>query len=300
VKNRRVSFSRRTLTGVATAAFAFCSVVSATLAAADHDRDRGPVKRQIKHVVIIFQENASFDHYFATYPDAENTDGVRFVARADMPTVNGLTDGNSLFPERVNVGLHDFNPNTTVGLPTGLNPNGGANPFSMTRDQIVTCSNNHDYKGEQLTTNSGFMDKFPQQNATNGPGCATDGSTVMGYFDGNTVTAMWNWAQRFSMSDNSWGTTYGPSTPGAINLVSGQTAGAVVHAFSGTKGPTGQLTDSIQSMTIPDVVFVGPGNLVGKAGLLGSAQRWSSGWRVRSVGRAAFSGANDQSAAAVP
>jgi phospholipase C len=272
VNNRRVCFSRKALTAFATASFAVCSVVSATLAAADHDRDRGPLSRQIKHVVVIFQENASFDHYFATYPDAKNTDGVRFVARADTPTVNGLTDGNSQFPERVNVGLHDFNPNTTVGLPTGLNPNGGANPFRMTREQIVTCSNNHDYKGEQLTTDSGFMDKFPQQNATNGPGCATDGSTVMGYFDGNTVTAMWNWAQRFSMSDNSWGTTYGPSTPGAINLISGQTAGAVVHRFAGTKGPTGQLTDSIQSTTIPDVFFVGPTNATVTTDLLGSAQ----------------------------
>ena len=26
----------------------------------------------IKHLVIIFQENVSFDHYFATYPNATN------------------------------------------------------------------------------------------------------------------------------------------------------------------------------------------------------------------------------------
>ena len=178
-----------------------CALVSAALASADaasaHDRDTGRHKTRIKHVVIIFQENASFDHYFATYPDAKNTDGVRFVARPDTPTINGLTDGNSQFPERVNVGLHDFNPNQTVGPPTGMNPNHDANPFRMTRDQIVTCSNNHNYKGEQLATDAGFMDKFPQQNAQGFAGCATDGSTVMGYFDGNTVTAMWHWAQRF-------------------------------------------------------------------------------------------------------
>jgi phospholipase C len=47
----------------------------------------------------------------------------------------------------------------------------------------------------------------------------------MGYFDGNTVTAEWNYAQNFAMSDNSYGTTFGPSTPGLINLVSGQTNG---------------------------------------------------------------------------
>ena len=48
----------------------------------------------------------------------------------------------------------------------------------------------------------------------------------MGYYDGNTVTALWNYAQHFAMSDNSFGTTFGPSTPGALNLISGQTHGA--------------------------------------------------------------------------
>src|SRR5882724_9151812 len=115
------------------------------------------------------------------------------------------------------------------------------------------------------------MDRFPQVNATNGAGCATDGSTVMGYFDGNTVTAMWNWAQRFAMSDNSWGTTYGPSTPGALNLIAGQTAGAVAHTFNGTKGATGQLTDNVVTTSIPDVFFVGSTNPVVAAAVVGSA-----------------------------
>jgi phospholipase C len=45
----------------------------------------------------------------------------------------------------------------------------------------------------------------------------------MGYFDGNTVTAFWNYAQNFAMSDNSYGTTFGPSTPGLLNLIAGNT-----------------------------------------------------------------------------
>ena len=48
---------------------------------------------------------------------------------------------------------------------------------------------------------------------------------MMGYYDGNTVTALWNYAQNFAMSDNSYDTNFGPSTPGALNLVSGQTNG---------------------------------------------------------------------------
>ena len=52
----------------------------------------------------------------------------------------------------------------------------------------------------------------------------------MNYYDGNTVTALWNYAQHFAMSDNFFDTTYGPSTPGAINLISGNTHGATPSA----------------------------------------------------------------------
>ena len=45
----------------------------------------------------------------------------------------------------------------------------------------------------------------------------------MGYFDGNTVTALWNYAQNFAMNDNSFDTVFGPSTPGLLNLVAGNT-----------------------------------------------------------------------------
>jgi phospholipase C len=55
----------------------------------------------------------------------------------------------------------------------------------------------------------------------------------MGYYDGNTVTAMWNYAQSFALNDNSYDTNFGPSTPGAINLVSGQTNG-VTQTLNGT------------------------------------------------------------------
>src|SRR5258707_1073249 len=44
----------------------------------------------IKHVVVIFDENVSFDHYFGTYPYATNTDGTAFTAKKGTPTVNGL------------------------------------------------------------------------------------------------------------------------------------------------------------------------------------------------------------------
>jgi phospholipase C len=56
----------------------------------------------------------------------------------------------------------------------------------------------------------------------------------MGYYDGNTVTALWNYAQHYAMSDNFFSTNFGPSTLGALNLISGQTSGAAVVHDAGT------------------------------------------------------------------
>ena len=48
----------------------------------------------------------------------------------------------------------------------------------------------------------------------------------MGYYDGNTVTGLWNYAQNFALNDNFFGTNFGPSTPGALNVISGMTGNA--------------------------------------------------------------------------
>jgi phospholipase C len=88
----------------------------------------------------------------------------------------------------------------------------------------------HNYKPEQQASNGGAMDLFPLYTGTAGPppgspAAALTTAAVMAYFDGNTVSAMWNYAQNYALSDNSWTTTFGPSTPGVLNLVSGQTNG---------------------------------------------------------------------------
>jgi phospholipase C len=155
----------------------------------------------IKHLVIIFQENVSYDHYFATYPKAINpSDQPTFVTKNDTPSANGLT------PQ-----LIDHNLNS-------------AKPFRLDRSEAVTCDQNHDYKPEQEAYHGGLLDKFVEALGSADQGC--NPKQVMGYFDGNTVTALWNYAQNFAMSDNSYSTTFGPSTPGALNLISGQTHGA--------------------------------------------------------------------------
>jgi phospholipase C len=87
----------------------------------------------------------------------------------------------------------------------------------------LTCDQDHAYADEQKAYDNGKMDKFVA--TLNGSKCKNK-SIVMDYYDGNTVTGVWNYAQNFAMSDHSFGTTFGPSTPGAVNLISGQTHGA--------------------------------------------------------------------------
>jgi phospholipase C len=76
----------------------------------------------IRHLVVIFQENVSFDHYFGTYPVAANPAGEpQFVADSDTPTVNGLNEF-----------LLTTNPN-------------GVNPSRVDRSHVNQCDQNHEY-----------------------------------------------------------------------------------------------------------------------------------------------------------
>jgi phospholipase C len=167
----------------------------------------------IQHVVVIFQENVSFDHYFGTYPVAQNkTPGEpTFTAAANTGPVNGL-----------NGPLLTANPNSFA-------------PFRIGRSNAVTCDQNHNYLNEQEAANSGLMNKFPEFTGSSSASCDFNSlgkNVVMGYYDGNTVTSFWNYAQNFAMSDNFYNTQFGPSTPGAINLVSGNTTGFTLAAGS--------------------------------------------------------------------
>ncbi len=188
-------------------------------------QDKLQTSTPIKHVVVIFGENELFDHYFGTYPHATNPKGEPvFTAAPDTPAVNGFTDA-----------LLNNNPNLNPA-----NGTGAANPFRLDRSQAHTASQNHAYGPEEAAFDGGKMDLFPKNTGaagTGGTGVFNTKGLVMGYYDGNTVTALWNYAQHFAMSDNSYSSTFGPSTPGAINLISGQTNGAVGFAASNGSNP---------------------------------------------------------------
>jgi len=200
--------------------------------ARSHAGSTGGTATPIKHLVVIFQENVSFDHYFGTYPYAPNPKGEpAFHAKPGTPQVNGLYNA--------------ITKSGPVGPLLTSNPN-GSNPVRLGHDDPMTCDQDHDYTPEQLAADHGAEDQYPANTGNNltlaqclsghnfngspetvPAGTPSTNKAVMDYYDGNTVTGLWNYAQHFALSDNGYGTTYGPSTPGALNVTSAQTYGEI-------------------------------------------------------------------------
>ncbi|MEE9095462.1 phospholipase C [Pseudarthrobacter phenanthrenivorans] len=243
-------FTRKSVTAATGAAALAASALTAGLVgfsaapatAGTHDQTATP----IKHVVVLFQENVSFDHYFATYPKAANTAGetqqgsgaaaAAFTAAEDTPK--------------------DINTLANAGLLAPNNPN-SVQPARLSPMQAVTCDQDHGYKAEQNAYNGGAMDKFVQFTSRDACGTNQYGrpGLTMDYYDGNTVTGIWNYAQNYAMSDNHFSTVFGPSTPGALNLVSGQTHG--VKEYNAAGQPVATPATGSSAVRQPDANGVG-------------------------------------------
>src|SRR5215468_5835588 len=114
------------ISGCLAAAFA---VTTANVLANDGDRDRDDrsvrTATPIKHLVVIFQENISYDHYFGTYPNAQNNPGeTPFKASKHTPINNNLLtplDVDNGFKPLVGVDLINHNPNSNPNAPAAPN-----------------------------------------------------------------------------------------------------------------------------------------------------------------------------------
>ena len=241
---RRPRWSRGAVTAVSAAAVV--GLALAGCASADQSSAQltaahwglGRTTTPIKHLVVLFDENISFDHYFGIYPNATNTDGTKFTAARNTPKVNGLSPA-----------LLNNNPNTF-------------NPQRLDPSQALTCDQNHSYGPEQKAEDGGKMDAFVQNTETDKctgqPILFGQPGLVMDYYDGNTVTGLWNYAQHYALNDNSFDTQFGPSTPGALNLISGATNDAIA-----VNSKTGVQVNPPDSFTIGSPNAQGVGTIFG-------------------------------------
>jgi phospholipase C len=267
-KLKTILLSTAALLAVAVVATSIGPVVAGQNSDAKAEKDAAvnpntlKTKYPIKHLVVVFNENISFDHYFGTYPNALNPEGepVFEPAKNTQRDINNLLSTPSLL---------DNNPNLNAA-----NGTAASNPFRLDRTQAKTADQSHGYGAEQKAYDGGKNDLFPLDTGagtSGGAGAFGTKAQVMGYYDGNTVTAMWNYAQNYAMSDNSWSDQFGPSTPGAINMFAGNTNGGLQtvgsgslladgaggHTINGDIDPSGDTCSSTTSQAMSNAKNIG-------------------------------------------
>src|SRR5215471_2475112 len=140
--------SRRIAALAVASAAALLLPVGAAAAGSDHPLADGSTATPIKHLVIIFQENVSFDHYFGTYPNSTNTSGQPFHAAHHTPSANTLANTPGLGGTG---NLLTNNPNTDA-LGNQVNPR-RLDPATI--NDILLCDQDHTYFDEQKAFDGG-------------------------------------------------------------------------------------------------------------------------------------------------
>jgi phospholipase C len=193
-------FSRRQLlkggigaaTGAALAAYLPSSVRKAIAGATPSSFDLS----QVKHVVLLMQENRSFDHYFGTLP------GVRGYGD---PTALRLPNGNSVFAQ-----------------PDSDNPDSYLLPYHLnTADSSAQAmpSLSHAWQIQHASWNDGQMDGWLRAHI------ASDSDTVgpftMGYYEAADIPFQYALANAFTICDNYHCSVLGPTHPNRYMWMTG-------------------------------------------------------------------------------
>ena len=189
------------------------------------------LRHRVKYVFVLFQENRSFDHYFGTFPGANGL----FADASASPTVRAAQPAS----------------NTQVLYNLDGTP-GTISPFRIGTAQNAADLDDIDHGHPRMVakmdapgnTGTPQMDRFAlneqfkylsgapiltstRATPATAPAKVTQesrqfGELAMAYVDCDTIPFMWNYASRFTLFDNIFQTTIGPSTPNAIAMISGQ------------------------------------------------------------------------------
>jgi phospholipase C len=187
----------------------------------------------IKHVVILMQENRSFDHYFGTLS------GVRGFSDPDVLT---QTVGGQTYPVFDQFG---YQPGT------GVDPSGYMQPFHLLSDPPLedgqtTNDITHSWGPQHQSWNNGRMDQFMAAHlAADG---TENGPVTMGYFTRSDLAFYYALADAFTICDNYHCSVLGPTDPNRLMGMSatidpdGAHGGPVVQTFSNRLSEYGKLS----------------------------------------------------------
>jgi phospholipase C len=145
-----------------------------------------PYATPIKHVIIIMQENRSFDEYFGTYPGANG-----------IPMKNGVP---------------------TVCVP---NPKSGTCDRPYYDPLQHNIGGTHGHEQSNIDVDNGKMDGFIRVAETDNPTVQPD---VMGYHTRAEIPNYWSYADNFVLQDAMFASSSAFSSPEHLDLVSGWSA----------------------------------------------------------------------------
>jgi len=176
------------------------------------------LKDKIKHIIIIMQENRSFDQYFGTYPGA---DGIPMQNGVPTVCVNDPQTNQCVKP------YHD---------PQDVNAGGPHSESSAKRD----------INGGKM---DGFIGAFRQSQKMckrpDTPGCSMGNTPdVMGWHDAREIPNYWTYAQNFVLQDKMFEPNASWSLPSHLFMVSAwsakcSTPGDPASCANALDGPSG-------------------------------------------------------------
>ncbi len=233
------------------------------------------LRRKIKYVFVLFQENRSFDHYFGTYPGANGlfssfpgadlSDPMQQPANATVSFSQTIqnTDGSFgtqtpfLMPrtiQNVNSQTVPIYPEDSLSVDhshTGMEYSAhfdAATRSHSKNDGYVLDEEGYRYSGDASTVSTIVQKSGAPVTAPVSLATKQAGELMVAHVDCDTVPFLWQYADRFALLDNFHQTTFGPSTPNAIAMIAGQTGEtqwAKHPATTGNNIPGGQSVPNV-------------------------------------------------------
>ncbi len=196
-----------------------------------HDQKLDLLRKKVKYVFVLFQENRSFDHYFGTYPGARGlfTQPAGKTPGFVQPIVNIDGSVGSISPFLIPQTVKDVNGKTVQIYPADTDSidhshTGIDNSLDVDANNVAH-NDRYALDEEGLTTLNGkIVLRSTGLPPTSPPSLALKqkGELAVAHIDCDTIPFLWQYADRFTLFDNFYQTVIGPSTPNAIAMIAGQ------------------------------------------------------------------------------
>jgi len=192
-----------------------------------HDQKLDLLRKKIKFVFVLFQENRSFDFYFGTYPGARGLFSQPATKTPGFIQPIVLTDGSvgTISPFKIPQSVTDVNSKTVLLYPEdtdSVNHSHVGIDAKLNLDANNVAQNNRYAFVEQGLTGTLSADGKTYTGPLPTEKQVQKGELVVGHVDCDTAPFVWNYADRFTLFDNFFDTVIGPSTPNAIAMIAGQ------------------------------------------------------------------------------